>query len=275
MAAHIFFEDTTVKLAFEFCKNRNRPIVADNNHVLKIDGKPIRKVNQCKFLGVYIDENISWRPHIQRITKVSQTIGIIGRAKSFMNEQQLAMLYNTMVLPHLQYCLINWGNFKQDGNIQFRNKLLNLQKSLVRIICNANRISHVDPLFQKLNALKIDDLYEQAIRIFSFKLSRNMLPHVISSMFTRVNHGHNTRNAKNNFFVMRSDRHSIKTIAPKCWNSLPLELKHSPSLSSLKAKSKNSLIHTYGAFDCQVSNRISCLASKQHLSPFSTVPKAT
>jgi len=106
LAAHIFFKDTTVKLAFEFCKNRNRPIVADNNHVLKIDGKPIRKVNQSKFLGVYIDENISWRPHIQRIiTKVSQTIGIIGRAKSFMNEQQLALLYNTMVtsssvLPH-------------------------------------------------------------------------------------------------------------------------------------------------------------------------------
>jgi len=101
LAAHIFFKDTTVKLAFEFCKNRNRPIVADNNHVLKIDGKPIRKVNQSKFLGVYIDENISWRPHIQRITKVSQTIGIIGRAKSFMNEQQQALLYNTMVLPHL------------------------------------------------------------------------------------------------------------------------------------------------------------------------------
>jgi len=166
------------------------------------------------------------------------------------------------------------------GEILSRMETFSLEISFstfkrVRIICNANRISHVDPLFQKLNALKIDDLYEQAIRIFSFKLSRNMRPHVISSMFTRVNHGHNTRTAKKNFFVMRSDRHSIKTIAPKCWNSLPLELKYSPSLSSLKAKSKNSLIHTYGAFNCQVSNCISCLASKQHLSPFSTVPKAT
>ena len=178
-----------------------------------------------------------------------------------MNEQQLALLYNTMVLPHLQYCLINWGNFKQDRNTQFRKKILNLQKCLVRIICNANRISHADPLFHKLNTLKIDDLYEQAIRIFSFKLSKNMLPNVMSSLFTKVNHDHNTRNAKSNFFVMRSDKRSIKTTAPKCWNSLPVELKQSPSLSSFKAQSKKSLINTYGTFTCQVPNCKSCLAS--------------
>ena len=74
---------------------------------------------------------------------------------------------NTMVLPHLQYCLLNWANFKGDHNLGLRDRILTLQKSLVRIICGAGRISHADPLFAELATLKIDDLFAQSVRIFS------------------------------------------------------------------------------------------------------------
>ena len=51
--------------------------------VLTIDGNLIRQVNDSKFLGVFIDNNISWRVHIGKImTKISQTVGVIGRARS-------------------------------------------------------------------------------------------------------------------------------------------------------------------------------------------------
>ena len=153
-------------------------------------------------------------------------------------------------------------NFKQDSNLGLKAKLLILQKSLVRIICNANRISHADPLFHKLNTLKIDDLYEQSIRIFSFQLYRNILPPVITSLFPKVNHGHNTRGSNTNMFVSRSDRRSIKAIAPKCWNSLSLELRNSPSISVFKKRSKSSFINDYSKFSCAVPQCKSCLASQ-------------
>ena len=115
---------------------------------MKIDGRQILEVTSGKFLGVHIDKQISWRVHIGKIiTKISQTIGIIGRARRFMDKPRLFLLYNTMVLPHLQYCLINWGNFKGDRNLGLRDRLLSLQKCLVRIICGASHISHADPLF--------------------------------------------------------------------------------------------------------------------------------
>ena len=122
---------------------------------LKIDGNLIRKVDEAKFLGVLIDKDISWRGHIGKVlTRIRQTMGIIGRARGFMTGPQLLLLYNTMVLPHLQYCLINWGNFKGDRNLGLRDRLLSLQKCLVRIICGAGHISHADPLFAQLNTLK-------------------------------------------------------------------------------------------------------------------------
>ena len=116
-----------------------------------------------------------------------------------MNSTQLALLYNTMVLPHLQYCIINWGSFKHDSNVGLRNKLLTLQKCLVRMINGAHRISHADPLFFDKSILKVDDLYEQSLRIFAFKLHKSLLPHEVQSMFAKSDHNHNTRGAKNNF----------------------------------------------------------------------------
>ena len=139
-----------------------------------------------------------------------------------------------MILPHLQYCLINWGNFKGDRNLGLRDRLLTLQKCLVRIVCNAPRISHADPLFAKMTALKIDDLYEQSVRMFSYKMSRGMLPGAMNSLIGKADHGHLTRGARSNFFVGRSDGKSIRSIAPKFWNPLPKELKTLPSITSFK-----------------------------------------
>ena len=137
-----------------FSKPRGRGNLVGNSWDVKIDGRLIREVGSSKFLGVFVDSDISWRVHIGKIvSKISQTVGIIARARGFMDGPQLFLLYNTMVLPHLQYCLLNWGNFKGDRNLGLRDRLLALQKRLVRIICGASRISHADPLFAELATL--------------------------------------------------------------------------------------------------------------------------
>ena len=79
--------------------NFSKPSVGTSmdNWTLRIDGLPIREVNVSKFLGVYIDRNVSWRAHIGRlITRISQTVGIIGRARGFMDGPQLMLLYNAI-----------------------------------------------------------------------------------------------------------------------------------------------------------------------------------
>ena len=210
-----------------------------------------------------IDRDISWRAHIGKIlVRIRQTIGIIGRARGFMKGAQLLLLYNTMVLPHLQYCLLNWGNFKGDSNSKLKICLLSLQKSLVRIIAaSTSRISHTDPLFAKLAILKIEDLYTQSVRMFSYKLSRNLIPSGVAMLFNRVNHTHRTRGAISNLCVGRFSDKSMRTIAPKCWNSLPSALKESPSIASFREGSKRGLLAPYGTFVCGVHGCRSCFGS--------------
>ena len=123
------------------------------------------------------------------------------------------------------------------------------------------KISHADPLFFNRSILKIDDLYEQSLRIFAFKLFKNLLPQEIISIFPKVDHNHNTRGAKNNFFVVLADKRSIKSIAPACWNSLPMIWKQCPSVLSFKNTLKNDLIASYASFSCLTRNCQSCLVN--------------
>ena len=192
------------------------------------------------------------------ITKISQMIGIIGRARRFMETPQLILLYNTMVLPHLQYCLINWGNFKDDRNLRYKDRILRLQKCFLRIIYGKSRLSHADPLFAQMGALKIDDLFKQSVRCFSFKLTKNMLPKRMSSLASRINHSHCTRASQTNLTINSSNHRSLKYIAPTQWNALPTTLKQLPSISSFKANSKKQLLAPYSTFVCTTKDCQSC-----------------
>ena len=179
-----------------------------------------------------------------------------------MGGPQLLGLYNTMVLPHLQYCLINWGNFVGDGNVGLSREILTLQKSLVRIISASHSISHADPLFFKCGTLKIDDLYKQTVRLFSFKAQRGLLPSGMSTLFNMVsgNHAYNTRASRNNFYFSgQSVRcNSIRYIVPSNWNGLSTNLKEARNISSFKKGSKGEFLSSYSNFSCDMHNCRSC-----------------
>ena len=78
------------------------------------------------------------------------------------------------------------------------------------------------PLFAELGALKVDDLYTQTVRLFAFKAAKGTLPGGMAGMIDKVGHGYNTRGARSNFFIDRSDSISIKSIAPRVWNSFTM-----------------------------------------------------
>ena len=163
-----------------------------------------------------------------------------------------------MVLPHVQYCLINWGNFKGDRNIRLRDCLITLQKRLVRIISGATKLSHSDPIFFNLGTLKVDDLFVHSVRVFSYQAFKGLLPVGMANLISKNDHGHMTRGASSNFFKQRSDCRSIKSIAPKIWNALSSDLKLSPSIASFKERSKRDLLGPYGLFVCSVCGCLSC-----------------
>ena len=67
------------------------------NYIIKIDDKVINRVNKTKFLGVFIDENLTWKEHVKYITtKLSNSIAIMYRTSVMLNNDSLRLLYCTL-----------------------------------------------------------------------------------------------------------------------------------------------------------------------------------
>ena len=65
---------------------------------LKMDNVFIERENVTKFLGVLIDENLSWKQHINIVsTKLSKSIGILYKSRGIVKQPLLKQLYFSFV----------------------------------------------------------------------------------------------------------------------------------------------------------------------------------
>ena len=126
---------------------------------LTAGGEVIKQVSEARFLGVWVDEGLRWTAHIDKVrSKVGQLLGVVGRASAVLWPGALLSLYNGLVLPHLQYCLMVWGDFQGDSNGTRGAALVRLQKRYAGLIAGKRGRYHVDPLFAKHCILKVGDL---------------------------------------------------------------------------------------------------------------------
>ena len=74
---------------------------------LYLNGNKIERVTQFNFLGLILHESLSWDKHINHISlKVSKAIGMLYRLKSIYPHRVLLTLYNTLILPYFNYCIL-------------------------------------------------------------------------------------------------------------------------------------------------------------------------
>ena len=90
----------------------------DHDLNIMIDGTRIEEVKKTKFLGVIICNKLSWKDHVAHAaSKVSRGMGMIIKARNYLNKNSLLTLYYTFVYPYLTYCNHIWGNIYQ-GNLK-------------------------------------------------------------------------------------------------------------------------------------------------------------
>ena len=156
---------------------------------IKLNGQNITEVSEFNFLGITIDETLSWKPHINKIcNKISRSIGTLKRLNKILPVKSLTTLYNSLIMPHILYGILAWGHQT--------NRLDKLQKRAVRVICNAKYNAHTFPLFKSLRILKVQDVFRLTALKWYFKEQHNMLPCYFSNLRPSVlyqTHHYNTR----------------------------------------------------------------------------------
>ena len=179
-------------------------------------------------------------------TKVCQrrTLAFHSNWQQFcLPKTSLRSLYYSLVYPCLTYCVSVWGSTYQSN----LNRIIILQKKIIRIISKVSFDAHTGVLFKEQEILKFSDIYLYQIGKFMYQFKRGLLPNYFRDMFTLASqiHSHNTRNSslfyiphcRNNF-----RRFSIRFQGPKFFNSLSREIQNRESISLFVKRLKKYLL---------------------------------
>ena len=99
------------KLSLNVSKTKLMIFHSDKKKVLYpklfINNSEIERVDSFNFLGLQLNHNLNWTKHINYISlKMSKIIGIIYKLKSVFPTAILRSIYNTLLLPHMSYCIL-------------------------------------------------------------------------------------------------------------------------------------------------------------------------
>ena len=159
---------------------------------LKIAQIPIQRVESAKFLGIIVDEKLTWREHIRHCQrKIRSGIYALNMVKHSLSAINLRMLYFSLVHPFLQYGNILWGSACKTHI----HCLTVLQKRALQIISHSNYNEHTSALFKSFLIPKLDDIFNIQLLTTMRRCVLGELPNALLKHF-RLNdslHNYNTR----------------------------------------------------------------------------------
>ena len=176
---------------------------------IKINKKAINEKEFIKYLGVLIDSTLSWKYHITNISKnISRSIGIMYKLRPFLPLNAMKNVYYSLIYSHIIYAIEVWGSaFNRELDI-----ILSLQKRALRLLTDNDPfpiipgpLSPSNPIFYKLETMKVMDIYRYQVSKFVFKSINSLAAKNVLGWF-QLNHERHGYQTRSNF---NSDNASI------------------------------------------------------------------
>lgn len=186
----------------------------------------LQAVSSTKYLGVVIDNSLSWQDHIDALcNKLSCALFALRRIQATSTPEALTTAYHALFESKLRYGIAAWGG----SSLCYMERVLLQQKKAVRIMTGIGWRDSCRDHFKQLNLLTVVNIYilEVVLLATSCQLTRQ-----------QDLHGYHTRNTRN--FNLPAHRRKFCEKKPtyagaKYFNALPQELKRSTS-RQLKVK---------------------------------------
>jgi hypothetical protein len=172
--------------------------------------------------------------------------------KKMLPPESLKTLYNSSILPHIQYGLVAWGNSKG----QSMKIITKIQKQVVRTISKSYMNLHTEPRMKQLGILKIDGAYKHQCLTLIHDVMYENCPATIRD-FVKLTA------AKNSYLLRAKDvnpldvqgpnlktkqgQNSFRLKGPLFWNKLSNESRELKKRNLFKKHTKKHLMENYPA----------------------------
>ena len=199
------------------------------NFEIQMGGNTIEQTETYKYLGVIIDEKLSWKPHIDKMcSKLASVCGILSKIRHILDRNSLLMIYNSLIDSRLRYGILGWSTASKHQI----HRLEVLQNRALRLIDFSPIGTTILPIYSQFNILPLNYLIELERANYMYSFSRGLLPIVFRSYCTQPQHRYPTRYSKTNYvqvrFKSKFDKTSMKTIGPKIWSDISPDMKALP-----------------------------------------------
>ena len=220
---------------------------------IKINGKKLEPSKHVKYLGVVLDSHLNWSYHTDGLaTKLTRATGMLAKIRHFVSNNTLRSIYFGIFASLLSYGLQIWAQFPNQHII----RLQKIQNKAMKIINFSKYNDPVDPIYFKLNVLKINDQVTLQNILYVHNCLNNNIPKPLKNSFTLMTNSYaNTRSRSQYKLALPKVRtltfglNSIKYRSASMWNFIttdfPLGSPHLNSISQCKNIITKNLINGY------------------------------
>src|SRR6218665_1884355 len=208
--------------------------------------KKIMQVTSSKFLGVSIDQHLTWVEHISHIfKKIAKNISVLSRIRHCLPKCTLQGLYYSLIFSYLSYCSISWG-CNYTSRVKSLRTLQSAHCALFICFQGLPALSQYS-MHNFYNILHHENITTYQLGLFMYCYHSKLLTLNFDNYFCQgiSIHKYNTRySCHYRSYPARTKgmQVSVKCYGPKFWNTLPQELIQAPTLSLFKTRMKHYLL---------------------------------
>ena len=207
-----------------------------------ISGQTIQQVHSHKHLGVVIDSKLNFSEHVTKVcNKINSSISVLTRTRKFVNQSTAFLLYNALVLPHIDYCCMVWG-----AKPTLVTKIQKLQNRALRVVLKLSPLSPTNQIFGTLNTMTVSQRIRFQLGCQAFRAGIGVAPDYLCQKLNRIQPGNRptTRAVSQGNFVVPKPRcelfkNSFSYRASEFLNSIPLAIRSGPYSSFRRLLKEN------------------------------------
>ncbi|XP_069050137.1 uncharacterized protein [Lepisosteus oculatus] len=208
---------------------------------LSVDGSVLELQSKLKNLGVIFDSGLTFDPHVQHTVKTSFFhLRNIARLRPMLSLTVAEKLINIFVFSRIDYCNALLPGVSKST----LNKLQYVQNSAARILTRSSTSVHITPILESLHWLPVKFRVDFKILMLTYKALHGLAPQYLSELLSPYSPPRNLRSSNSALLTVPQARlhcmgdRAFSCYAPKLWNSLPKDIRESPSLNSFKSRLK-------------------------------------
>jgi hypothetical protein len=211
---------------------------------VKIGEADIIPSQSARNIGCEFDIHLKLQKHVNNICKAAWFhLRNISKIRKHLDFKTTEMLIHAFISSKLDYtnCLLYGLPVKELKQLQ------RIQNAAARLVIKARKFDRATPILHTLHWLPVSFRIQYKILLITFKALHGQAPTYIADLLEYYNPSRTLRSSEKSLLKERSSKlvtygeRSFAHAAPMLWNSLPLEVRKSPTTEIFKSRLKTTL----------------------------------